>query len=74
MVPSPASKRSSFYYLLNILIFLSALCPTLVGLHFALQLFIWLEIVEADHLVTARSGTLLLRKSIGAEHLSNGLG
>lgn len=72
--PSLTSKRRSFYYLFGVLLFLSPLCPALVGLHFALQLLIWFEIVEANHLITARSGTLLLRKPIGAKHLSNSLG
>lgn len=50
---SLTSKRRSFYYLLSILLFLSPLCAALVGLHFALQLLIWFEIVEANHLITA---------------------
>jgi hypothetical protein len=45
--------------------------PALVTLYFTFQFFIWLEVVETDHLITARGWAFLLRKPIRAKDLLN---
>lgn len=69
---SRSSKLSSFHYLLYIVLLLPPLRTALTRFHSTCHILVRLQIIQTDHLVATRHGTLLLREFVGAQHLSNG--